>query len=127
VIAVDTSVWIATMRQPTGPVSTMLRLLLDADEVVLPLPVRIELLAGVARKDRKAFARGLSALPIARPTDDTWAQVEAWSARGSEAGQRFGITDLLIAALAQDVGGLVWSLDADFQRMEALGFVRLYS
>jgi predicted nucleic acid-binding protein len=44
----------------------------------------------------------------------------------ADAGLRFAVSDLLIAALAHDLGGLVWSLDADFANMASLGFVRLY-
>jgi predicted nucleic acid-binding protein len=40
--------------------------------------------------------------------------------------ERFGLTDLLIASLANSVGGLVWSLDDDFARMERLKFVSRY-
>jgi hypothetical protein len=35
-------------------------------------------------------------------------------------------TTLLIARLAHDIGGLVWSLDSDFERMARLKLVRLY-
>jgi predicted nucleic acid-binding protein len=41
-------------------------------------------------------------------------------------GQRFGFGDLLIGALAKETESLVWSLDADFERMSGLGFVDLY-
>jgi len=33
----------------------------------------------------------------------------------------------LIASLAAEIGGLVWSLDKDFERMERLGLVSLYA
>jgi hypothetical protein len=41
------------------------------------------------------------------------------------AGERFGVTDLSTGAVAREVGGLVWSLDSDFLRVERLGFVGL--
>ena len=41
-------------------------------------------------------------------------------------GLRFGLTDLLIARLADEAGALVWSLDADFEQLAKLEMVRLY-
>jgi predicted nucleic acid-binding protein len=128
VIAVDTSVWVSALRggsrDTAGPA---LRGLLDADEVLLPLPVRIELLAGVARANRAALTRALSALPVAMPTEETWAVVQKWTESAAEAGHRFGLTDLLIGALADELGALVWSLDEDFARLAGLKLVRLYA
>lgn len=69
----------------------------------------------------------LSALPVVVPTEGTWARVEAWTDRAAEAGERFGLADLLIASLAQDLGGLVWTFDQDFERMARLNMVQLYS
>jgi predicted nucleic acid-binding protein len=127
VIVVDTSVWVAAARRPKDAAATVLRTLIDQDEVGLPSPVRMELLAGIARKDRRAFARGLSALPVLVPTEDTWAIAEGWVGPAADAGHRFAVTDLLIAALAEETGSLIWSIDEDFIRLEHLAFVRLYS
>ncbi|HEY6506809.1 MAG TPA: PIN domain-containing protein [Vicinamibacterales bacterium] len=126
-IVVDTSVWVAARRTPGGAVSNALSSLLDADEVALPLPVRLELWAGTARADRKRFQRAFSALPLLVPTDETWRPLEDWIARAADRGHRFAITDLLIARLADEAGALVWSLDKDFERLAALRLVRLYS
>jgi predicted nucleic acid-binding protein len=49
-----------------------------------------------------------------------------WVERASEAGEHFTITALLIASLAAEIGGLVWSLDTDFERMERLKIASLY-
>lgn len=125
-ILVDTSVWVAALRRPASAEASTLRALLDADEVGLPLPVRVELMAGIARHNRSSFGHGLSALPVLRPTDDTWQIVERWIAPASDAGQHFAVTDLLIAGLAHEAGALIWSLDDDFTRMSDLGFVQLY-
>jgi len=126
VIVVDTSVWVEAVREPDARVATTLRRLIDTDDVVLALPVRMELLAGVARSDLAAFKRALSALPLVIPSENTWRTVEGWIEPAADAGQRFAVTDLLIAGLASEIGALVWSLDADFRRMEALGLARLY-
>ena len=60
------------------------------------------------------------------PTDDTWSVVERWVEQAADAGQRFTVTDLLIAALAHELTALVWSQDRDFDRMTSLGFVQSY-
>lgn len=125
-IVVDTSVWVAATRSPGGEVAETLRTLIDADEVALALPVRMELMAGVARKDRAALRRALTALPVVVPSEDTWQTIERWIEPAANAGDRFAIADLLIAGLAHDIGALVWSLDSDFERMASRNLVRLY-
>lgn len=126
-IVVDTSVWIDAHRHPSRSRAAALRTLLDADEVALALPVRLELVAGVSRRDRPALLRGLSALPLLRPEDETWNQVERWIPAAADKGHWFGASDWLIAALAHEIGGLVWSLDEDFARLERLKMVRRYA
>jgi predicted nucleic acid-binding protein len=127
VIVVDTSVWVEATRKPKGRTNNILLQLIDADEVGLALPVRLELMAGIARKDRSAFARALTGLPVLVPTEDTWRVIEPWIAPAADKGHRFGVTDLLIAGLAHEAGALVWSLDADFDRLEAIGLIQMYS
>ncbi len=125
-IVVDSSVWIASLRSAASPESEVLRSLLDADEVALPYPVRVELLSGASNQDRPRLRRGLSALPVIYPTDQTWQLIDDWTERASRAGRHFGFGDLLIAALANEIGALIWSADADFARMEHLKFVERY-
>ena len=125
-IVVDTSVWVAAQRRPAAETAQTLLKLLDADEVALALPVRLELWAGIAKSDRRRFERAFSALPVLVPTEDTWQPLGDWIARAADTGKRFAITDLLIARLAEEIGGLVWSLDNDFERLARLKLVRLY-
>lgn len=125
-IVVDTSVWIDTLRSAASPYGPVLRRLLDDDEVALPVPVRSELLAGASAADRPRLRRALSALPLVYPTDSTWPTIDEWIDRAGQSGQRFGFGDLLIAALANELGALVWSLDDDFARMSRLRFVQVY-
>jgi len=126
VIVADTSVWVAATRAPASEDANILGQLIQSDDLLLPLPVRLELIAGLTRKDRKTFTKALTALPVLHPTDETWTRLEGWVAPTADAGHRFAVTDLLIASLAEDVGALVWSLDTDFRRLARLGFVRLY-
>jgi predicted nucleic acid-binding protein len=126
-IVPDTSVWVAALRNPGASQAYTLGQLLDADEVALALPVRIELMAGARVGDRRSLTRGLSALPIIYPTDETWTLIGQWVLRAADAGFHFGVTDLLIAALAHDIDALVWTLDKDFMAMETLDIARLYA
>jgi len=126
VIVVDSSVWISAFRSRNSPEAPLLDSLLDADEVVLAYPVRVELLSGASKRDRPALKRALTSLPILFPSEDTWPIIDRWIVKAGDAGSRFGFGDLLIAALAHESGALVWSLDADFSRMERLDFVSLY-
>ena len=123
-IVVDTSVWVAARRRTR--IAETLRSLIDADQVALPLPVRLELWAGVAKHDRKAFLLAFGALPQLVPSEETWTPLPGWIERAADAGECFGVTDLLIASLTEEIGGLVWSLDADFERMERLRIVSRY-
>jgi predicted nucleic acid-binding protein len=123
-IVVDTSVWVAARRRQAT--FETLQTLIDADEVGLPLPVRLELWAATPKHERRAFRRAFGALIQMVPTEETWRMLPDWIGRAADAGQRFAITDLLIAALAAEAGGLVWSLDSDFERMARLKLVSLY-
>jgi predicted nucleic acid-binding protein len=124
VIAVDTSVWIDFFRGRLAAVEK-LSLLLDRDEVVLPVPVKIEILSGARRAEVQRLNRVLSALPVLYPTEKLWKRMENWVTAGSGAGQRFGVGDLFIAALAVEHNCAIWSLDHDFVRMADLRMVTL--
>jgi predicted nucleic acid-binding protein len=126
VIVVDTSVWVASLRRAAASETDALRAMLDADEVALAAPVRVELLSGASNADRPVLRRALSALPVIYPSDDTWALIDGWIDRAGRRGERFGLGDLLIGALAKEIGALVWSLDSDFERMESLGLIDRY-
>jgi predicted nucleic acid-binding protein len=126
VIVVDSSVWIAALRSRQVREAETLQALLDADEVALPVPVRLEILSGATQADRATLRRTLSALPVLYPTDDTWRLIDGWIDRASGRGERFGMGDLLIGALSAEAGALLWSLDDDFRRMSRLELVELY-
>jgi predicted nucleic acid-binding protein len=125
-IVVDTSVWVDYFRRGSRDVRSALSSLLDQDQVVLVAPVRVELFSGASGQDLPRLKRVLSALPLWLPTDATWATMERWAQDGGGRGQRFGLGDLLVGAIAAERGSPVWSLDGDFHRMQRLGFVQLH-
>lgn len=116
-VCIDTSVWIAALRRPGGSAWRRLHALLDRDAAALAAPVRVELLMGAQREDRGRLRRALSALPIFFPTEDTWARIDRWVDVAGDAGERFGMGDLVIATIAAERGAPLWSVDADFTRM----------
>ena len=125
-IVVDTSVWIAAFRNRQGTVAAHLRVLLDADEVGLAAPVRVEILAGASHADRPRLRRTLSALPVFYPSEATWLRIESWLDTISTSGDWFGMGDLLIAGIAAERSTAVWSLDQDFARMARLKLVEFH-
>jgi len=125
-IFVDTSVWVSALRNRDGTEAVHLSALLDRDEVALAAPVLVEILAGAARRDLPRVRRTFSALPVFYPDAPAWERIDSWIDRAVAAGQRFGFADLLIASMAAVRQRLLWSLDADFERMARLGFVETY-
>jgi predicted nucleic acid-binding protein len=123
-VVVDSSVLIASLRGRHKELVNGLKQLLDADQVALAAPVRLEILAGAPKAQLALLRRLLSALPLLLPSEQVWKVLEGWveSARGS--GERFGARDLLIAGIAEQHSARIWSLDGDFERMAQLGLIQ---
>lgn len=125
-VLVDTSVWVSVLRSASSAEAVAFADLVQSDDLLLGAPVRTELLAGARAVDRPRLRRLLTALPVAYPSPETWQQMDRWAENARDRGQRFGMDNLLIAALAHEAGALIWSLDTDFDRMARLRFVSLY-
>jgi len=126
VIAVDTSVWIDFFRGRDDVLGVHLENLLDADQVAMPAPVRIEILGGARKSELSRLRRVMDALPLLLPSPSAWSLIEGWIERAAGAGQCFGVGDLLVAAIAAENRASVWSLDGDFERMADLGWITVH-
>lgn len=124
-ICVDTSVWVAALREAAGAEAHWLAELLEDDQILMPISVRIELLSGARQRDLANLQDLFPALHQAIPDATTWSRIEGWLTIATGKGQRFGMGDLLVASTAVDHGAPIWSLDQDFLRMEKLGFISL--
>jgi predicted nucleic acid-binding protein len=125
-IAVDTSVWVQALRSRESREASHLDRLLDEDAVLLPIPVRVELLSGSSKHGLPKLTRLLSALPVLEPRSSTWVLVLKWTEEARNRSQRFGFGDLLIGAIAAEADAPIWSLDDDFVRMRRLGFLKIH-
>lgn len=122
-IVVDTSVWVQALRSRESAEASHLDRILDSDSVLLPIPVKIELLSGASKHGLPRLAKLLSALPVLEPSPATWRLMLKWTEAARNKSQRFGFGDLLIGAIAAEADAEVWSLDEDFVRMQRLGFL----
>ena len=125
-ICPDTSIWIEAFRDADSLEASELSALLDGNQVALAVPVRVEILSGASRRDRPRLRRVLSALPLYLPDADLWSRIDGWVDQAADAGKRFGVADLLIAAIATGRGAKIWSNDTDFERMARFDFVELH-
>lgn len=125
-IVVDTSVWIQFFRGRGEGLCRHLEQLLDADQVALPAPVRVEILGGARKAELTRLKRVMGALPLLVPSPSVWELLEVWVEQAAGTGDHFGVGDLLIAAIASENKASVWSLDADFRRMAGFGWITVH-
>lgn len=125
-VVVDTSVWVEYLRDARSAVRESLDQLLDDEAVLMPAPVRIELLSGAGPHSVALLNRTLGALEQLVPSADTWRLAQQWAGDAARRGVRFGLGDILIAACAAERGAKLWSLDRDFEPMRRLRWVKFF-
>ena len=126
-VLVDSSVWIEALRlKGRLDVKVSLESLLEAYEAQLCAPVRLEVLGGAKKDERRKLGFYFSIIPHrpARPDDWERAIILAWRLRDS------GITvpwnDVLITALAIHDCVRLYSIDAHFEKISQLCPLLLY-
>lgn len=113
----DTSVWVDFARRGAAGRAAGLRDLLDAGEVSTCGPVVAELLAGAEGEVAERISATLASLPWADLTPAAWRDAGLVARRLRKTGQTMPLTDLAIAVASAHAGHVLWSFDADFERI----------
>ena len=127
-VIVDTSVWIEAFRR-NGNIRTRLALeaLLENDRVLLCGPVYLELMGGTRKPERKHLRNLLSDLPFQQSTHSIWNDATKLSWQIRDAGYTLPWMDIMIASIALDGRGWVFSLDKHFETLSTFLPIHLYS
>ena len=126
-VLVDSSVWIeAARRQGDLACKVALEGLLEEYEATLCSPVRLEVLGGARKEERKALAAGFAILPYVTVTESTWnlALQNVWRLRDS--GLQAPWNDVLVATVSMEHACRVYAQDKLFEAMAGLIGIRLY-
>lgn len=126
-VLVDSSVWIEALRRRGRlEVKVGLEGLLEAYEAQWCTPVRLEVLGGARREERRLLGRYFSVIPYRRCDESDWdrAIVLAWRLR--DQGLTIPWLDVLVSALALHDGTRLYAVDAHFKEVERLTDLRLY-
>jgi predicted nucleic acid-binding protein len=113
----DTSVWIQYFRSASGTEGDRLEALIEEGEVAICGPVLAELLGGADDSQRTSVLDTAGDLPWADLDRAAWREIGIAARRLRQAGQKLPLTDLAIAVAAARAGHVLWSLDADFERI----------
>jgi predicted nucleic acid-binding protein len=126
-VLVDSSVWIeAARRQGDLACKVALESLLEEYEAVWCSPVRLEVMGGARKEERRRLEAGFAVIPYVQVTEATWdlALENAWRLR--DAGVQAPWNDILIASVSMQQGCRVYARDKYFELMtQAIG-LRLY-
>lgn len=126
-VLVDSSIWIeAARRQGDLATKVALRALLDEYEAAWCSPVKLEVLGGARREERRALELFFGVIPYAACGETDWEAAKALAWRAREAGHTLPSNDLLISATAAQRGWRVFSRDEHFATLAGLGGAPLY-
>jgi predicted nucleic acid-binding protein len=126
-VIVDSSVWIeAARRQGDLACKVALEALLEEYEAVLCSAVRLEVLGGARKEERRGLAAGFAVIPYIPVTETTWklALENAWRLR--DAGLQAPWNDVLVASLSIEQGCRVYARDKHFNLMQQVLGIQLY-
>ncbi len=126
-VLVDSSVWIESLRRK-GRLEVKLAIegLLEEYEAMWCSPVRIEVLGGARREERRALGEYFAVIPYRACTEKDWDRAVslAWQLR--DRGLTVPWLDVVIATLALQDGQRLYALDAHFESIAEIAGLQLY-
>lgn len=126
-VLVDSSVWIeAARRQGDLATKVALRALLDEYEAAWCSPIKLEVLGGSRREERRALERFFGVIPYVDCREPEWDAAKALAWRARDAGHTLPWNDFLISATAASRGWRLYARDAHFATLAGLGGAPLY-
>lgn len=126
-VLVDSSVWVeASRRQGDLACKVALESLLEEYEAAYCSPVRLEVLGGARKEERRAMMAGFSVIPYIQVGESTWqlALQNGWRLRDAEVHVPWN--DLLVASASMEQACRVFARDKHFEAMEKVIGIRLY-
>ncbi len=126
-VLVDSSAWIEGLRRK-GRIEVKLALegLLDEDKTLLCDPVRLEILGGARRNERRRLGQCLAVIPFRRCSAEDWENAIALAWRLRDHGVTVPWLDVLIAAIALQDRIPVYAVDRHFPEIAEHTGLRLY-
>lgn len=117
----DTCAWIDFFNGNQTPLAESLAQSLVQQEVVTCGIVLYELLQGVKKPDEeRVMQNALQALPFVEITQDVWCKAGRLAARLRQSGFTLPLSDIVIAALAQEHNCTVLTVDRHFEVISSL-------
>ncbi len=127
-ILIDSSVWIEAARQHGDLlVKVALEAILCEYKAQLCSPVRLEVLGGTRRDERRLWGEYFSVLPYRATTEKDWEQAVRNGWRLRDAGHTVPWNDILIATMALHDDVQVYAVDKHFTLMQTILGLKLYS
>ena len=126
-VLVDSSIWIEALRR-TGrlDIKVAVEALLEAYEAQLCSPVRLEVLGGARKEDRRRLGGYFSIIPHRPARPDDWERAISLAWRLRDAGITVPWNDILIAAIAIEDCVRLYTLDAHFEMISKFSPLLLY-
>jgi predicted nucleic acid-binding protein len=126
-VLIDSSVWIeALRRQGRLDVKVALEALLEAYEAQLCAPVRLEVMGGSRKDERRVIGSYFSIIPYRSLSPDDWERAISLAWRLRDAGLTVPWFDVLIASLAIHDGVRLYTIHAHFEKIAQIAGLALY-